>query len=232
MNNDLERISAQSQKFKQKKAGWKYLLLALGAFAGLGIEALYAFVLEPLIYGRQLQDFTIMQNISHWILTCITWGLIAFLLIYLAKKKTNFDVFTKTEKLKVWQWIAVAVLVICAFILSCVNWNGCKVIKEFQFNGLLKFIFQYIYYMFETLLFTLIIVFGQKAFEQWTEKKNIPYGGIFCAMTWGLVHVLTKSSLSTGLYSALIGFLFGVVYLLTNRDIKKTYIISYIMFVL
>jgi len=216
----------------RKEAGWKYLLLALGAFAGLGIDAVYAFVLEPLFYGRQMQEFTTTQVVLHWTITCITWGLVAFLLIRLAKNKVNFDILAKGEKPKTWQWIVAVAFVVIMFILSYVDWSGFKVIKEFQNIGLLKFIFQYIYYLFEVVLVTLIIVFGQKAFEKWTKKENIPWGGILCAMTWGLVHIFTKGSITTGLLTALSGFMFGAVYLLLNRDTKKAYLFLFFMFVL
>ena len=220
------------KEITQREAGWKYLLLALGAFAGLGMEMLYAFLLEPLIYGVSLKDFSTTQSILHWILTCITWGGVAYILIYLAKKKNNFDILEKRKKLKGWQWIVAVAFVIFSFIVSYISWNGFKVVKEFQANGLLKFIFQYIYYLFETLLFMLIIVFGQKAFEIWTKKKNVPWGGILCGITWGLSHILSKGNLTVGLLAALSGFMFGAVYLLVNRDIKKTYFFLYLMFVL
>ncbi len=56
--------------------------------------------------------------------------------------------------------------------------NRAKVLKELHYNGWLKFIFQYIYYVFETGLVLLIIVFGQKAFEKWFHNDSrvlIPY---------------------------------------------------------
>lgn len=121
---------------------------------------------------------------------------------------------------------------IFSLVNSYIGWNGFKVVIEYQFHGLLKFIFQYIYYAIETILFMLIIIFVQKAFEVLCKNKNIPYGGIACAMTWGLAHIFTKGSISVGLFSALSGFMFGVVYLLLGRDIKKTYPVLFIMFML
>ena len=94
------------------------------------------------------------------------------------------------------------------------------------------FVFQYVYYLFETMLFLLIIVFGQKALERWFKRENVPYGGIVVALTWGIVHIATKGSVSIGLLSAVSGSLFGVVYLLVNRDIKKAYVLLAFMFVL
>jgi hypothetical protein len=66
----------------------------------------------------------------------------------------------------------------------------------------------------------------------WFKKENIPYGGIILAITWGLAHIFTKGNVSVGLLSALGGFAFGIVYLLVNRDIKKTLLILFIMFIL
>ena len=216
----------------QAEAGWKYLLLAIGAFIGLALEAVIAYFLEPMVYGRQMSVWSTGQSISHWIITCIIWGFVAFILIRISKSKAGFNIFTKPEKLNVWQWVIVIVFVIFAFIMSWTDWKGFKVLSEFYSNGWLKFIFQYIYYVFETAMFTLIIVFGQKAFEKWTKIRNFPWGGILCAVTWGLGHILSKDSIGTGLLSALLGLMFGTVYLIVNRDIKKAYVILFLMFVL
>ena len=217
---------------KRKEAkGIHYLNFALYAFAGLGIEALYAFFLEPAIYGCTMEEWNVTQSISHWILTCITWGVIAYLLVKLAYKKYNYNIFEKRGKIKVWQWILTAVCMVLVLISNYLDWNGSKVYKEFQSNGMVKFIFQYIYYLFETGLFMLIIVFGQKAFDQWLKKENIPFGGIVVALTWGMAHWLTKGSLWDGVFTAACGFFFGVVYLLLNRNIKWTYLVLCIMFI-
>ena len=38
-----------------KKRGWGILSLGLDAFAGLGLEVVYAFLLEPLLYGGTME---------------------------------------------------------------------------------------------------------------------------------------------------------------------------------
>lgn len=136
----------------------------------------------------------------------------------------------KGTKVKGWQWILVIVFIIMSLVISCIDWNGSKVWKEFHYNGLLKFIFQYIYYTFEVMLVTLILVFGQKAFEQWFNKVNIPYGGIILALTWGVAHFFTKDIL-TGIVTIISSLAFGSIYLLVNRDIRKNYPILWVMFV-
>ncbi|MDF2541042.1 MAG: hypothetical protein K0S47_760 [Herbinix sp.] len=213
------------------KLGFDFLGLALYAFAGLGIEGIYVYLIEPMIYGGPMEEWTVSQSILHWIITCITWGVVALLLAKISKKKYSFDLFVKNNsEIKVWQWLCTLLCVILILFIMYRDWNGFKPYIEYQRLGLPKFIFQYIYYAFETILFMLILIFGQKACEAWFQKENIPYGGIIVVVTWGLVHILTKGSLMVGILSATVGFSYGVVYLLLNRDIKKTYIVLFIMF--
>lgn len=213
------------------RKGGDYLSLALWAFGGVGMEAVYAFFLEPLLYGVEMQAFSHTQTIIHWIVTCLTWGLFAFVLIRKSRDKYDLDLLKKAEPMKLWQWAVCAGFVLLAFIVDYLSWNGFKVYLEFVRRGALLFTFQYVYYLFETMLFLLIIVFGQRACEVWFGREGIPYGGMICGMTWGLAHIFTKDLL-TGLLGLFLGFAMGSVYLLANRDFKKAYVILFLMFVL
>lgn len=215
----------------KKLTGLKCLLFALIAFSGLGIEVLLALVFEPIIFGVGMDDWSVMQNIIHWTVTCICWGIITYFIFRVSKKKYGFDLLEKTKKMKKWQIIIIIIILILNLVYSYIDWNGSKVLKEFQYNGLLKFIFQYIYYLFEVMLVTLIVIFGQKAFEKWFKNEKIPYGSIMLALTWGMVHFLTKG-ISTGIGTTISSLIFGEVYLLTNRNTKKTYLILLLLFVL
>lgn len=215
----------------KKASGIHFLLLAILAFAGIGLEVVLAFGIEPLIYGTPLNEWSDKQTILHWIITCILWGAVSFGIVRLAKNKYGFDLFQRGSKLSAWQWVLVAIFMIGSLIISYVDWNGSKVIKEFYANGPFKFVFQYIYYIFETILVTLILIFSQKAFEKWFHRENIPYGGIIVALTWGLGHFFTKD-IWTGIVCMISGLAFGSVYLLVNRDIRKAFPILWIMFVL
>ncbi len=212
--------------------GIDFLGLALWAFAGLGIEAAYAFLLEPRIYGRQMPDWTGAQTISHWLITCLTWGIIIYRLVNTSRRKYSFDPWAEKRKVRGWQWSAVILLSLISFYVSYRDWDGFKALKEFQNLGLLKFIFQYIYYLFETVLFTLIIVFGQRAFELWFQSSNFPYGGMVLALTWGLAHIFSRGDILAGVFTALSGFIYGAVYLLLGRDLKKALPFLILMFVL
>lgn len=213
----------------KKFTGMDYLYLALYAFGGIGLELVIAFI-EPFIYGHAA-DYNDWTIIAHWIITCLVWGCCAFFLLKSAKK--NLQLETHSNKaMKSWQWIIIIVFLALSLMLSFISWNGFKIQQEFMNLGILNFIFQYIYYFFESVLITLIVVFAQKAFEIWFKQENIPYGGILCGITWGLAHILTKSSIEIGLLSVILGFGFGAVYLLLNRDIRKTIPIIFLMFII
>lgn len=215
----------------KKGAGLDYLCMALYAFAGLGFEVIWGLVLEPMIYGVQMREWSVSQNIIHWVVTCIAWGSISAILVRYAKKRYGFGLFKKGSKMKLWQWGVVLIIVIASLMMSYHDWNGPKLIKEFYANGWLKFIFQYIYYVFETILMALILIFGQMAFEQWFHKRNLPYGGIVLGLTWGVAHFFTQD-IDTGITCVVMGFVYGCIYLLTNRDIRKVLPILFITFVL
>ena len=219
----------------KKEAGWKYFLLSLGAFFGISLEAVHAFGWEPIVYGGiTFKEYTTWQVILHWVITYFTWAAVGYLLIRIAKNRLGFNIWAKGDKMKHWQLVAALLGIVLSFAMKYFIWNGFKVIKEFQSNGFLLFVFQYIYYTIETAMFLLIIVFGQKAFEIWTKKRNVPWGGIICGLTWGMMHLVSRGVFDIKncvLYTTL-GFLFGAAYLLANRDIKKSWVILYFMFVL
>ena len=183
----MKNTSAVIAPVKKEKGrllkGFDILSYALTAFLALGCEGFLAFGIEQNLYHCSIKEFNTWQSILHWVLTYIIWGAFAFYICKSTKKK-GYDLFTKKdEKIRPWQWICIAVGVIVCLISTWIDWNGSKVLAELENNGLLLFIFQYIYYFIEVFLVMLIIVCGQKACEVWFGKENIPYGGIIAALT-------------------------------------------------
>lgn len=219
-------------RIMNKKMGWNFMNLAVTAFGGLGVELLYAFILEPFLYGAQMRNWSAGQTIIHWILTCATWGGIGVWLVRTAEKNYSLDILSVREKMQPWQWIAALTLVVVSVIIQYFNWGGFKIVIEFQHLGAVMFVFQYLYYVFETLLFMMIIVFGQRACELWLGHGKIPYGGILCGLTWGLGHILSKGSLLVGIHGLLWGILLGTAYLVVNREIRKAWVLLFLMFVI
>lgn len=214
----------------EKKTGGIYLFLAVLAFAGLGFELVLGLIIEPAIfYAIQLVE---LKNIIHWILTSVIWLFIGLSLLHIAEQKMGLNLLEETEDMTIIQWVIVVVLVGLKAILSVMEWGGSKILTEFLFNGLLQFIFQYMYYVVEAGMMCLIILFGQLALEKLIGGRGIPYGGMLLALTWGLSHWLTQGSMMAGLSCAISAIAYGFVYLLTNRDLGKAYVIILIMFVL
>lgn len=220
---------AKKNTFKQ---GYKFLELSLYAFGGLGIEALLVFFVEPLIFNKSFNNFSVTENILHWIITCIIWGGLSYVLIRKAKKSYDFNIFSYKDSIGLLNWIICFGLLATTIVISFIGWNGSKVVKEFIHNGWLKFIFQYIYYFFETILFVLIIVFAQKAGETWSNKKSVPWGGIFVALTWGLAHIFTKGELMVGISTSVVGLIYGIAYLVSKKNLYIAFPLILLMFIL
>ena len=226
------------KKKNRFKEGLTFLIYALEVFGIIGLELLISMI-EKKIYGIDMKNYNALQNILHWIITCTVWGTGAILIMKGCRKNTGVDLFDdiKNRKfiakdMKLWQWISIAIGVVISLVSTWIDWNGSKVAAEFKSRGPLLFPFQYIYYLFEVCMVLLIIIFGQIAFEKWFKNNKIPFGGILVGITWGLAHWLSKGSLGIGLYSAVGGFVFGAAYVLTNRNVKLSYLLLCIMFIL
>lgn len=213
------------------KKGLAFFALSLLAFAGMSSEVLLAFFIEPLVYGKGLWEFSTREIIGHWLMTCILVLIIIYLLVMLAKKKLAFDIFSQKSTIGMKRWVLCFGLLVVSIVMSAVLWNGLKVVKEFQNLGWLKFIFQYLYYFFETGLFVLIIIFAQEAGEIWFKNSNIPWGGIMVALTWGLAHIFSKD-LSVGIFAFLEGLLYGCAYVTSKKNLFIAFPVIFLMFVL
>lgn len=214
-----------------KSKGITFFLLALLAFSGLGLELILGLLIEPLLFGKSMPDFTVLENILHWVFTCIVWAAVAYGLLRVSQKNGTNPLRQK-EKIGCGRWLIAVLLLAVSIAVSIWDWNGFKILKEFEYNGLLMFIFQYIYYIFETVMVLLIIIFGQQAGEIWFKKRWVPWGGILVALTWGLVHSLTKGDLLIGLVACFDGLLYGIAYLVVKRNVTIAYPLILLMFVL
>ncbi|MCL2638775.1 MAG: hypothetical protein FWD48_10460 [Oscillospiraceae bacterium] len=222
----------------KEKAGF-YLGLALLAFLFLGVEIIVLLVGSKLYGTMNLFGFeSIIPILAHWGTTCALW-ILGIWLLYSLSKKRGFNVFESKSKPPVINWIIVIALLICSVIASYISWD-MRFKPAVEFGGMtasfgseaiLVFVGQYSYYIVESALFLAIIVFGQKFGELVFRKNNVPWGGLFCGLTWGLAHILTQS-LTTGIYCVVISIAFGAVYLLLKRNVKFAYPVITLMFML
>ncbi len=109
-----------------------FLLLALLAFGGLGLEVLLAYWVEPLLYGCGMQDWNTGQMIGHWILTCVSWGLVACYAVRDAKKSCGFDLFAEKRPMRRLQWTGIVFSIAVAVIIHYLDWGGLKIVQEFE----------------------------------------------------------------------------------------------------
>lgn len=213
----------------EKKVGASdYLALGLYAFAGFGLEVVLSMFL-PSIFGVESSEYTLIHHCIHWVLTCILWGSMALFLIRLSKKKYAFDIMKLNEMPDSKGWLLAVVVSVIAIIVTTFVWGGFKPVQEY--NGMVKSIFQNIYYLFEAALILLTIAFGQKFGETLLKRGSLPYGGIFLALTWGLIHILLQGT-QTGVYAFFMSILYGTVYILLKKNIRYSYIMIAIIFIL
>ena len=210
--------------------GFDYLWCSLYACAAFAIELLLVFVEGKL--GIDNANMTVSQNISHWILTTVLWVTSGILVMYIAKKTTGFDIWSHREAMQKWQYIATFITFVINIIAKYLDWNGFKVLHEWHSNGPLLFLFQYVYYLAEGFLISLVIVYGQKAFEKWFQNEAIPYGGIVLGLVWGLSHILSKGNVIVGILAMISGFLFGSAYVFVNKDYRKALPLIILLFIL
>lgn len=211
-------------KSKKVNKASDYLGYALYAFGGLGIEILLS-AIENFLYGSSYKMWSDGQIILHWMITCIIWGSLGLIL-----KKQLKPICT--DSIKKSNCLVGIIVFSISLIYTSFLWGGFKPIIEFSNLGMGKFLFQYMYYAFEALLILIIIAHGQKAFELWFKNIHyVPFGGILLAATWGLIHIFTQGSL-TGLYTVIQGLLYGSIYLILNQNLKFSYIVITLMFML
>lgn len=208
--------------------GIDFIKLVLLVFAGFGMD-----MLLPIF------NFTFNQRCMRTISISIIWGVVGYLLLRRAKSKFNFNPFENKEKPDLKGIIMALILLIICIGASYVIWGyAFKPIEEFNrmyeifgSSAVVPFILQYIYYMFESSLIVLTIIFGQKAGELIWNNKNIPWGGIFLALTWGVMHTFSKD-MSTGIWAFSSAIVYGIVFLLMKKNVKYSYVFIFLMFAL
>lgn len=218
---------------KGKISCWDFLWYALYAFAGLGVELVLAGAVESVLFGGvNANDYGTVQRIIHSVITSVCRGGIGWVLIRGAKNKLGFNVLGCDEVGKRNAVLSMAAVIVC-IILNFFDWKTLKIIGEFQSKETGVFIFQYIYYFFEVGLVFLIVAFGQKFMEELLKRKSrIPFGGIALCCTWGTVHILTKGSIYTGLGVMIFALIYGVIYILLNRNARLSYIAMLLAFII
>lgn len=97
--------------------------------------------------------------------------------------------------------------------------------------GMIGATLQHMYYFAEMVLCCYMLRAFQKAGEKLFRYKSIPYGGIALGVLWGFaVHTISKD-ISVGLYMLLISVVWGVIYLVSQKNRWLTYFLMTMMFI-
>ncbi|SDG36943.1 hypothetical protein SAMN04488542_13837 [Fontibacillus panacisegetis] len=206
----------------------EFLWLGLYAFAGFSVELILGIIVN-------LLGIEELSKGLNSILTGLLWFAVSYLLIHYSKKKFDFDVFAVKHKLTVQKFLVILILIVMITIATFIGFNGFKPLVEFK-NGsqgnIITYLLQIFYYLGESALIVLCISFGQRFSEkQFSISKNIPSGGLFLAITWGVTHIFLQG-ISGGLFTIFFSILAGIIYINCEKDFKWSYLFIAIAFIL
>ncbi len=201
----------------------EYLWFALYTFAGFSAE---------LIQGILIYDLP--SGIGN-LVTAFLWFMISGCLLILAKKKFGYLILPEKAKLSINNHLLMLVCVGVTIIITTIGFGGLKPFVEFQGESqgnIFAYICRLLYYLAESLLILLTIVFGQRFSDiKFTLPKQIPAGGIVLALTWGIIHFFLQG-ISGGIYTMVFSLIAGQIYLLAKKDTRWSYLYISIAFIL
>lgn len=187
---------------------------------------------EQFIYAKNYYKFTITESIVHWAIVCFVWGMVGTFLLYLSARVYQLDIIKKKQCPTAVGWIIAIVCVAVSFALKFSVWGEWKVLYDIHNSGWFQFIFQYIYYLFETLIVLLTIIFAQELGEKIFKSKFIPWGGILLSVTWGISHILSQGDILIGFSYIVYSLLYGTAYMAVKKNIYISYAAVALMFLI
>ena len=218
-----------AKQYKSKPSS--FFMMSVICLLGFMTEFLMLQI-EQALYSKHYYSFTITESIMHWILVCILWGLISFMMFYTAVRVFSFDISKRKNIPRKTGLAACLLLIIGAVVLKTEIYGGWKIQLDFMKSGWFQFIFQYIYYLFEVFLTAITITMLQEWCERIFKIKSIPYGGIIFALTWGASHIVTQGSILIGICYIILSVMFGMAYLFTNKNLLLTSLVIALLFLL
>lgn len=226
----MKKIVSNEVKIMVKEIRWtKYFWLSLLSFGAFMLEYLSIFIIEVPLLHVDIQNYTSHQRSIHCIIMTFIWAVFIGMLLLFSKKHYRFPTGRiQEDKISLKNWIVTLACFIGCKLLTFIDWHTLKVIGEAQGKTIFQFSAQYLYYIFEVMLVTLIIIYGQKAVETFLKKESpIPFGGIILAMTWGIFHFVSRGvgiEVWNGISAMIFSVLSGEIYLKLNRRWLHSYL--------
>lgn len=215
----------------------KKLLIAFGIFVTIplgNLSHLFDPIFDSIQYGQETKQFNYVFQVIYYIVMIV----VAFVVI---KKLLNRNIFIGDEKskeeLSLKRTITLYLLVLIPIlIISAICGWTFKPLYDLgdRCTGLeMRLIFmRYLITILCYVLMLMIMILTQEVFEDLIKTKYpIPYGGIIFILTFGIYQLFLGISSFYGIY-LLFGLLYGYLYLLSNRNFKRTFIMMVILFLL
>jgi len=76
-----------------------------------------------------------------------------------------------------------------------------------------------------------VLCFAQEAGEELFRNRYIPYGGLILALLWGTPHILYHG-ITNGLFAVFGAIIYGIVYVVLEKNYKYAYPIIFFMFIM
>lgn len=206
---------------KNGRTALDYGILGLYAFCALEIEFLLILFIEPYAFSS-VNDPTLYCCL-HWGLSALLQAGAAAVLWIVGKRRYAFDVFschTRPQRRFLLIALGLCLLGIGYNYLSCGEW---MLAYKLRVLTPVEFVFQYLVYLTKAALMLFLIAFGQKAGEIKKHGSRAPWGGFLAGALWGLFQLLTVQDLLTGILSCVVCVVYGVVYLLVNKNVRYAY---------
>lgn len=221
------------------KKGFTCIGLGLFLTATLCMDIILV-LLETAVYTSSSAARPLWQHCFHFILICCIWGAGSVLAYHLADRHSLLPASGNGRKYPSRSHIAIIFLAIAAGILFMSFNAGMRLkpltellyfLNTYGNKGLVIFLLQHLYYLFESILILLLIILGQQAGEfLFPQSPRIPWGGIFCALTWGMLHGLTKDW-ETAFFCIILSSLFYISYQAADRRFLLSYLAVALIFI-
>ena len=206
----------------------EFLWLGLYGFAGFSLELILGVVVN-MIGMDQLG-----KGINS-LITGILWSAFAILLFQFAKYRFHYNLLEKRESLTISKLIIGIILVALITAVTAWGFGGFKPYVEFHDGSkgsIFLYLLQVFYYLGETVLIAITIAFGQQFAErQFGLGEKTPSGGVFLALTWGLMHFLLQG-MNGGIYAMFFSIVAGIIYVVMGKDFRWSYLFIALAFIL
>lgn len=225
--------------------GWRYLGLAMLFFGLLGIDYFSLFV-GKWLDGRPFSDPGIwgqrwFATVGMLMCSATVWT-ISTALIFRLHRRGGLGSSLFITSMDRRRWIAffagVLVLIVLAYWESSLSGQGFPSLareyrafeRRYPEYGAAVTAAQSLYYLGESLVVFLILVFFQRAGEVWTGRVDCPWGGVGLTLTWGLSHFISHPE--GAIWVVLSAVLSGLVFAGVRKSIGPTLAFLYLTFVL